>query len=106
MDQTRINIAKLQFTKPFMPPFAGTAEELDALVQYLTWENAGRPTAWARSDDPRVIARIDKWLTEAGPDPATVSDGTVLSGWKSARAEARGSQERADVGVSSEKVGG
>jgi cytochrome bd ubiquinol oxidase subunit I len=69
-DQKRLNIAKLQYTKPFMPPFAGTAEELEALVQMVAWTAAGRPTAWPRSDDPQDRARIVQWLAEAGTKSA------------------------------------
>ena len=65
VDQQRLNIAKLQHTKPFMPPFAGTAEEVEAIVQYLTWEYADRPAAWSESKAPVVISRIGAWLAEA-----------------------------------------
>ncbi|HEX5102239.1 MAG TPA: cytochrome ubiquinol oxidase subunit I [Pirellulaceae bacterium] len=66
-DQMRINIAKLQRTKPFMPPFAGNAEEVEALVQFLRWESQGRPAEWeATASNPAVIAQIDTWLAEAG----------------------------------------
>ncbi|MCH8968874.1 MAG: cytochrome c, partial [Planctomycetes bacterium] len=105
LDQKRMNIAKLQFTKPFMPPFAGTAEELEALVQYLTWESAHRPAEWEVSDDQTAIANIEKWLIEAGPE--RVGEGEVHSGRESARAvfdpevqtrrEARGSGRSANA---------
>jgi cytochrome c1 len=65
-DQMRINISKLQRTKPFMPPFAGNAEEVEALVQFLRWESQGRPADWQPTADPDVIAQIDTWLAEAG----------------------------------------
>jgi mono/diheme cytochrome c family protein len=64
-DQKRMNIAKLQFTKPFMPPFAGTAEELEALVQYISWESTGKPTAWPESHEAADALRISGWLAEA-----------------------------------------
>ena len=67
-DQMRMNLAKLQHTKPFMPPFAGNAEELDALVAWLRWRNAGRPAAPLPSD-PDAMARIRVWLDEAGIAP-------------------------------------
>jgi mono/diheme cytochrome c family protein len=70
LEQKRMNLAKLQYTKPFMPPFAGTAEELEALVQMLTWLKAGRPAAWPESRDPDALARIRKWLEEAGTAPS------------------------------------
>ncbi len=61
-----MNIAKLQYTKPFMPPFAGNAPELEAVVQMVTWASDGRPSEWRESDDPQVIEQIDRWLAEAG----------------------------------------
>lgn len=70
LDQKRMNIAKLQHTKPFMPPFAGTALELEALVQYLSWETAGGPGSWPETRDPPVLQRINGWLQEAGTRPS------------------------------------
>jgi len=69
-DQMRMNFAKLQQTKPFMPPFAGSADELESLVQFLRWTSAGRPDDWSDSSDPQVIAQIQRWLDEAGVLPA------------------------------------
>jgi cytochrome d ubiquinol oxidase subunit I len=68
-EQKRMNIAKLQRTKPFMPPFAGTAAELEALVQMLSWVKRGRPANWPLSSDPDTLARIDRWLVEVGTAP-------------------------------------
>src|SRR5262245_52178370 len=55
-DQLRLNIAKLQRTKGFMPPFAGNAEDVEALVQLLRWERDGAPAqlpaAAARTAEP------------------------------------------------------
>ena len=65
-DQMRLNIAKLQRTKGFMPPFAGDAEDVEALVQLLKWETADAPSAWPASHDPVVIAQIKRWLDEVG----------------------------------------
>ncbi|WP_397569013.1 c-type cytochrome [Schlesneria sp. T3-172] len=65
-DQMRMNIAKLQHTKPFMPPFAGNAEEVEALVQYLNWSNREHPKEWPVSDDSQTIAKIESWLKQAG----------------------------------------
>ncbi len=65
-DQLRLNIAKLQRTKGFMPPFAGNAEDVEALVQLLKWEVAGAPAAWPLSSDPAVLAQLAKWLDEVG----------------------------------------
>ncbi len=69
-DQLRLNIAKLQRTKGFMPPFAGNAEDVEALVQLLRWELADRPQAWPASKDPATLAEIDRWLREAGTKAA------------------------------------
>ena len=75
-DQRRMNIAQLQRTKGFMPPFAGTARELEALVQLLGWEEAGADASelrWPEVEDPEVLARIQGWLDLAGPDAAPES---------------------------------
>ncbi len=69
LDQKRLNVAQLQRTKPFMPPFAGTAAELEAIVQLLTWWHAGTPPSWPVSADPATIARIQAWLDEVGTTP-------------------------------------
>ncbi|MBL8890101.1 MAG: cytochrome c [Planctomycetaceae bacterium] len=63
--QRRMNIAKLQHTKNFMPPFAGPPEEVEALVQWLAWVNAHEPSEWPISNDPDVLEQIAKWLHEA-----------------------------------------
>jgi mono/diheme cytochrome c family protein len=65
-EQLRLNLAQLQRTKAFMPPFAGSPAELEALVQWLLWQRAERPPAWAGSDDEALVARIGAWLDEAG----------------------------------------
>ena len=66
----RINIASLQHTKPFMPPFAGTPTELEALVQLLGWTKHDRPKTWPLSEEPETIDRIRHWLDQAGTEPA------------------------------------
>ncbi|MSR57087.1 MAG: cytochrome BD quinol oxidase subunit I [Planctomycetaceae bacterium] len=68
-EQKRVNIARLQRTKTFMPPFAGNPEECEALVQYLEWVVADSPTTWPVSDDRAVLARIQQGLQEAGTQP-------------------------------------
>lgn len=68
-DQLRLNIAKLQRTKGFMPPFAGNAEDVEALVQLLKWEVARTPDTWAVSNDPATLAQITTWLDEVGTSP-------------------------------------
>ncbi len=68
MEQKRLNIAQLQRTKSFMPPFAGTPEELEALVQLVTWEHADRPTSWPVSTDTDVLNRIQQWLDDVGTE--------------------------------------
>ncbi len=74
MDQMRLNIAQLQQTKPFMPPFAGTAAEVEAIVQFLSWNHAGNPDTWPVSsnqqDFDETRSRIQIWLDEAGTEPA------------------------------------
>jgi len=73
-EQLRLNIAKLQRTKGFMPPFAGSAEDVEALVQLLRWETAGAPAepppAVRAAPDPAVLAQIQRWLDEVGTAPA------------------------------------
>ncbi len=68
-DQKRMMIAQLQRTKPFMPPFSGSAVELEALVQLIAWEAAGRPAREEHSVDPAVLSKIQHWLDEAGTEP-------------------------------------
>ena len=68
-DQLRLNISKLQRTKGFMPPFAGTADDVEAIVQLLKWEAAGTPDAWPVSNDPATLAQITRWLDEVGTSP-------------------------------------
>jgi len=68
-DQLRLNIAKLQRTKAFMPPFAGTARDVEAMVQLLRWEAADAPASWPTSEDPVTLAQIAKWLDEVGTSP-------------------------------------
>lgn len=70
-EQMRMNIARLQHTKPFMPPFAGTPEDLEALVQYVRWSHDGEPPDWRISDDADVLAQIARWIREAGSDAAS-----------------------------------
>jgi cytochrome bd-type quinol oxidase subunit 1 len=78
-DQLRLNIAKLQRTKGFMPPFAGDAEDVEALVQFLRWETAGAPAelpaAAPPAPDPAVLAQIRRWLDEVGTAPAPAPGG-------------------------------
>jgi cytochrome bd ubiquinol oxidase subunit I len=70
-DQMRMNIAKLQQTKPFMPPFSGSPDELEALVQFLRWSHAKRPPTWPESRNRETAANIRRWLHEAGTAPAS-----------------------------------
>ncbi|MGE0547223.1 MAG: cytochrome ubiquinol oxidase subunit I [Kofleriaceae bacterium] len=67
--QLRLNVAKLQRTKAFMPPFAGNAEDVEAIVQLLRWEAAGAPSAWPSRSEPAVLAQITAWLDEVGTSP-------------------------------------
>jgi cytochrome bd-type quinol oxidase subunit 1 len=68
-DQLRLNLAKLQRTKGFMPPFAGNADDVEALVQLLRWEHADRPAGFAPTTTPADLAQIARWLDEAGTQP-------------------------------------
>lgn len=68
-DQMRLNLAKLQRTKGFMPPFAGNADDVEALVQLLRWERAGRPADFAATSSPAALAQVARWLDEAGSEP-------------------------------------
>jgi cytochrome bd ubiquinol oxidase subunit I len=70
-DQMRMNISKLQQTKPFMPPFSGSPDELEALVQFLWWSHADRPETWPESRDADTAANVERWLNEAGTEPAS-----------------------------------
>ena len=88
--QRRMNIAKLQRTKAFMPPFAGTADELEPLVQWLGWVCDGRPDVWPDSrETPRYTAtlqQIQAWLDEAGTAPATRAEiERALAEWREHR---------------------
>jgi cytochrome bd ubiquinol oxidase subunit I len=74
-DMKRQNFAKLQHLKPFMPPFAGTPAELEALVQYVGWEQAGRPAAWLDQSDAGTHDRIRAWLDAAGVESTTAKGG-------------------------------
>ena len=71
--QKRLNIAQLQRTKTFMPPFAGTPEELEALARLIEWQTDGRPPAWSISTDENTWSgtrdRIQAWLDEVGVEP-------------------------------------
>ncbi len=69
-EQLRMNLAKLQQTKPFMPPFAGTPTELECLVQYILWVNAGRPAEWTHQPNEDHLQKIERWLAEAGTEAA------------------------------------
>jgi mono/diheme cytochrome c family protein len=69
-DQLRLNLAKLQRTKGFMPPFAGNAEDVEALVQLLRWEHGERSAAFAATASPETLAQIARWLDEVGTEPA------------------------------------
>ncbi len=75
-EQMRINIAQLQRTKPFMPPFAGTAEEVEALVQFLRWHQQGKPETWSLPADEiqrETLARIQAYLDQAGTEPSDMA---------------------------------
>jgi cytochrome bd-type quinol oxidase subunit 1 len=62
-DQLRLNIAKLQRTKGFMPPFAGNADDVEALAQLIRWDLAGSPASWPET---HAAPELSRWLDEAG----------------------------------------
>lgn len=70
-EQLRMNTAKLQHTKAFMPPFAGNAEDVEAVAQLIMWASAGEPETWPESRDHAIVQRIAAWLVEAGTAPGT-----------------------------------
>ncbi|MEW4456127.1 c-type cytochrome [Bremerella sp. JC817] len=74
-DQMRMNIAKLQHTKPFMPPFAGNAEDLESLVRYLKWFNERNDEQAEAPMEEAALADINKWLDQAGTEPASKPPG-------------------------------
>ena len=82
-EQQRMNIAQLQHTKTFMPPFAGTPEEAEALVQLIAWTAAGEPKTWPVSSQPETLRQIKAWIDEAGTQPGS------LPAWYSDSAGAR-----------------
>ena len=71
-DQKRLNVAQLQRTKTYMPPFAGTAEEVEAVVQFISWHVDGRPDHWDESHADDVIVQIQEWLDEVGTEPVAM----------------------------------
>ena len=78
-EQKRLMIAQLQHTKTFMPPFAGNAEELEALVQLLAWQEDGQPASWELSADPVVLQRLEEYLQQAGTEPGVTATDPVVS---------------------------
>ncbi len=68
-EQKRLNIAQLQRTRNFMPPFAGTPQELEALVQLLEWHHDGRPDQWPESGDEQLYGQIRQWIDDAPLPP-------------------------------------
>ncbi|QDU86764.1 Bacterial Cytochrome Ubiquinol Oxidase [Pirellulimonas nuda] len=67
--QLRLNVAQLQRTKAFMPPFAGPAEEVEALAQWVRWRLEGAPPVWDTTDDPAVLRQITDDLDAVGTGP-------------------------------------
>ena len=75
-DQMRMNIAKLQHTKPFMPPFAGNPEDLESLVRYLKWFNDRDDKKAEAEMKPDDLTNIQKWLDQAGTEPMSRPPGS------------------------------
>jgi mono/diheme cytochrome c family protein len=80
LEQKRLMIAQLQHTKSFMPPFAGTPTELEALVQYLEWLGDDRPDDWPVSEDPQTLRQIKQWLQDAGTASGGKHDDRAAAG--------------------------
>ena len=74
----RMNIAKLQHTKPFMPPFAGSAEDLESLVRYVKWHEERNDEVAEAPYEEATLTMIQKWLDDAGTEsmsqPGKTSD--------------------------------
>ncbi|MBI1337956.1 MAG: cytochrome BD quinol oxidase subunit I [Phycisphaera sp.] len=66
LDQKRLNFAKLQHLKTFMPPFVGNAHELEAVVQLVTWNADNRPTDWPDTSQTAPFTEIERYLEQAG----------------------------------------
>jgi mono/diheme cytochrome c family protein len=79
LDMKRQNIARLQRLKPFMPPFAGSPDELEAIAQWISWTNAGRPSQWGDTtldaDYPALREQLRTWLDEVGVQPMSPNPG-------------------------------
>jgi len=69
--QLRLNISQLQRTKPFMPPFAGNAKDVEALVQWINWNRSDAPPKWGISQDAAILEEIQGYLDEAGVVPGS-----------------------------------
>ncbi len=76
-----------------MPPFAGTAAELEALVQLLSWRRAGMPRDWPASNDPATLAKIQAWLDEVGTRPGAELTGQGASPCSRRRRPATGRRD-------------
>lgn len=92
LDQMRLNIAQLQHTKAFMPPFAGTPEELESLVQFLEWQHAGRPAEWPDELAPEALTQIREWLDEAGVQPGRARESGEQQRLRQSQANAGGAR--------------
>ncbi|WP_199193226.1 c-type cytochrome [Blastopirellula marina] len=77
-DQMRMNIAKLQHTKPFMPPFAGSAEDLESLVRYLKWFEERNDQVAEAPYEEETLKTIQKWLDAAGTASLSLPGETSL----------------------------
>lgn len=70
-EMKRQNFSKLQHLKAFMPPFAGSPAELEALVQYVEWVQHDRPPTWTNAGGETaaaIEAQIAGWLDAAGTE--------------------------------------
>ena len=52
-----------------MPPFAGSPDDLEGLVQFILWSSEEHPPNWSVNADPQNLSQIATWLEEAGTEP-------------------------------------
>ncbi|MEK6643365.1 MAG: c-type cytochrome [Planctomycetota bacterium] len=109
-EQRRLNISRLEHTKPFMPPFAGNAEELEALVQLIEWEKAERPKEWAVSAEPTdekqekpKMETVPPWMRDKSPTATQPATGRV--DWDALRNQLERDRERLHESMARQLMG-
>jgi cytochrome bd ubiquinol oxidase subunit I len=76
-DMLRQNIAHLESLKTFMPPFAGNIEELEALVQWIRWINAGKPKSFVDTSRIQAINEKNREYLKKDAVPSPISSSHV-----------------------------